>query len=163
MRTVFICRRALALLACLWLALPAAYTQQGTIEDLLERLQGYAKAYPEEKVYLHLDKPYYTVGDDIWFKGYVTIGAYNNLSGLSKILYVDLIGPEDNIVQSIRLPLIAGVTMGDFQLADSLAEGNYRIRAYTNWMRNFDHDIFYDRTLPIGNARTDNILAHTTL
>ena len=162
MRTVFICRRALALLACLWLALPAAYTQQGTIEDLLERLQGYAKAYPEEKVYLHLDKPYYTVGDDIWFKGYVTIGAYNNLSGLSKILYVDLIGPEDNIVQSIRLPLIAGVTMGDFQLADSLAEGNYRIRAYTNWMRNFDHDIFYDRTLPIGNARTDRIITHSS-
>ncbi|MFB2119016.1 TonB-dependent receptor plug domain-containing protein [Parapedobacter sp. 2B3] len=131
------------------------------IEEVLAKLEDYAGMYPREKVYLHLDKPYYTVGDDIWFKGYVTLGANNQLSGLSKILYVDLVGPEDRVVQSIRLPLIAGVTMGDFQLVDSLEEGNYRIRAYTNWMRNFEPDIFYDRTLPIGNARTDQVVAHS--
>lgn len=159
---LFIRHHTLSLLAILWLSMQAVHAQQGTVEGLLEKLNEYAEAYPQEKVYLHLDKPYYTVGDDIWFKGYVTIGAYNNLSGLSKILYVDLINPEDKIVQSIRLPLIAGVTMGDFQLADSLKEGNYRIRAYTNWMRNFDNDIFYDRVLPIGNARTDNIVTHSS-
>ncbi|MEC3879985.1 TonB-dependent receptor plug domain-containing protein [Parapedobacter sp. 10938] len=145
------------------LAVPIALAQDTrVIEKVLTKLESHANQYPQEKVYLHLDKPYYTVGDDIWFKGYVTLGAYNQLSGLSKILYVDLIGPEDRTVQSIRLPLIAGVTMGDFQLADSLDEGNYRIRAYTNWMRNFEPDAFYDRTLPIGNARTDNIVAHST-
>ncbi len=145
------------------LAAPMANAQQTpVIEDVLGELEAYASQYPQEKVYLHLDKPYYTVGDDIWFKGYVTIGAYNQLSGLSKILYVDLIGPADNVVQAVRLPLIAGVTMGDFQLADSLDEGNYRIRAYTNWMRNFEPEIFYDCTLPVGNARTDNIVAHSS-
>lgn len=155
--------RFLVVLMVCWLAVPSVHAQDTTvIEAVLDNLEHYASEYPQEKVYLHLDKPYYTVGDDIWFKGYVTIGAFNQLSGLSKILYVDLVGPEDGIVQSIRLPLIAGVTMGDFQLADSLGEGNYRIRAYTNWMRNFDPDIFYDRLLPIGNARTDNIVAHST-
>ncbi|WP_257669474.1 TonB-dependent receptor plug domain-containing protein [Parapedobacter tibetensis] len=149
--------------ACLLCLLQqTVYGQNFTTDKVLEKLQHYADEYPQEKVYLHLDKPYYTVGDDIWFKGYVTIGTYNNLSGLSKILYVDLIDPEDKIVQSIRLPLIAGVTMGDFQLADSLREGNYRIRAYTNWMRNFDNDIFYDRMVPIGNARSDNIVTHSS-
>ncbi len=146
----------------LWLPWQHAAAQENTIERVLERLNGYAEGFPREKVYLHLDKPYYTVGDDIWFKGYVTIGAFNNLSGLSKILNVDLIDPEDKIVQSVRLPLVAGVTMGDFRLADSLTEGNYRIRAYTNWMRNFDHDLFFDRMLPIGNARTDSIITHST-
>jgi len=135
---------------------------QDEVERLLEKLGKYAETYPREKIYLHLDKPYYSVGDDIWFKGYVTIGAYHNLSGLSKILYVDLINPEDRIVQSVRLPLISGVTMGDFRLADSLGEGNYRIRAYTNWMRNFDSDAFFDRTVPIGNMRTDSIVTHST-
>jgi len=143
-------------------SLGATYAQEGAIEGALEKLGKYADNYPQEKVYLHMDKPYYTVGDDIWFKGYVTIGTYNNLSGLSKILYVDLINPDEQIVQSIRVPLISGVTMGDFQLADSLMEGNYRIRAYTNWMRNFDSDAFFERVLPIGNARTDSIVTHSS-
>ncbi|MFC3197167.1 TonB-dependent receptor plug domain-containing protein [Parapedobacter deserti] len=152
----------LSVLVIFWLSAPTALAQQGAVDGILEKLNKYADAYPQEKVYLHLDKPYYTVGDDIWFKGYVTIGPYNNLSGLSKILYVDLINPEEKIVQSIRLPLVAGVTMGDFRLADSLREGNYRIRAYTNWMRNFDNDIFYDRVLPIGNARTDHVVTRSS-
>ncbi|MBK1440582.1 TonB-dependent receptor plug domain-containing protein [Parapedobacter sp. ISTM3] len=154
--------RTISILVVFWFSVQALYPQDTVLNEVLETLSNYAEAYPQEKVYLHLDKPYYTVGDDIWFKGYVTIGAYNNLSGLSKILYVDLISPGDKVVQSIRLPLIAGVTMGDFRLADSLTEGNYRIRAYTNWMRNFDHDIFYDRVLPIGNARTDSIVTSSS-
>ncbi|WP_353196988.1 TonB-dependent receptor plug domain-containing protein [Parapedobacter defluvii] len=143
-------------------SLKAIYAQEDAIGGVLEKLGKYAENYPQERVYLHLDKPYYTVGDDIWFKGYVTIGAYNFLSGLSKILYVDLISPDEKMVQSIRIPLISGVTMGDFQLADSLGEGNYRIRAYTNWMRNFDNEGFFDRVLPIGNARTDSIVTHSS-
>lgn len=139
-----------------------AVAQTYVTDTILANLQRYAEDYPREKVYLHLDKPYYTVGDDVWFKGYVTIGTYNNLSGLSKILYVDLISPNDQIVQSVRLPLIAGVTMGDFQLADSLQEGNYRVRAYTNWMRNFDSDTFFDRVIPVGNARTDQVITQSS-
>ncbi|MGK6350677.1 TonB-dependent receptor plug domain-containing protein [Parapedobacter sp. DT-150] len=155
-------RHLLAILMVFGLFIPVLRGQETTVDSLLKKLSNYTGEYPQEKVYLHLDKPYYTVGDDVWFKGYVTIGAYNNLSGLSKILYVDLIGPEDQVIQSIRLPLIAGVTMGDFQLADSLHEGNYRIRAYTNWMRNFDNDVFFDRVLPIGNARTDSVITHSS-
>lgn len=153
---------SLVLLALLWLTGIPGNAQPSPVDNLLEKLGNFAQQYPAEKVYLHLDKPYYTVGDDIWFKAYVTLGPYNSLSGLSKILYVDLIGPTDRIVQSVRLPLIAGLTMGDFHLADSLTEGNYRIRAYTNWMRNFDPDMFYDRILPIGNARTDQIVTHSS-
>lgn len=152
----------LTILILFLFSLKASYAQKDAIEGTLEKLGKYVENYPQEKVYLHMDKPYYTVGDDIWFKGYVTIGTYNYLSGLSKILYVDLISPNEQIIRSIRIPLISGVTMGDFQLADSLAEGNYRIRAYTNWMRNFDSDGFFDRVLPIGNARTDSIVTHSS-
>src|SRR5690606_27444326 len=132
-------RRFLLVLMVCSVAAPIASAQDAPmLQKVLGKLAHYSAEYPQEKVYLHLDKPYYGVGDDIWFKGYVTIGAYNQLSGLSKILYVDLVGPGDHAVQSIRLPLIAGVTISDFRLTDSLDEGNYRIRAYTNWMRNFE-------------------------
>lgn len=127
------------------------------LEGTLEQLAKYNAQFPREKVYLHIDKPYYSLGDQIWFKAYITVGAYNYLSSLSKILYVELINVEDEIVLSRRLPVIAGITFGDFLLTDSLATGDYRIRAYTNWMRNFDERYFFDRDIKIGNALNESI------
>ncbi|SEM86976.1 TonB-dependent Receptor Plug Domain [bacterium A37T11] len=140
------------------------YGQSGVdkgLPQVLQKLEKYQNDYPQEKVYLHLDKPYYAVGDTIWFKGYVTVGQLNFLSGLSKILNVDLIGPDNTIVRSLRLPVVSGLTMGDIKLADSLSEGNYRIRAYTNWMRNFDTDFYFDKVIPVGNTLTDNLVTHS--
>src|SRR5579862_3972874 len=62
-----------------------------------------------EKAYLHFDKPYYSVGDTMRFKAYVTLGERYNLSTLSAILHVDLIAPDNTIVKSIRLQLVNGI------------------------------------------------------
>lgn len=140
-----------------------AIAQIVSFDGMLEQLENYAQEYPQEKVYLHLDKPHYAAGEDVWFKAYVTIGQFNLLSGLSKILYVDLINPQEQVTKSLRLPLLGGVTVGDFSLADTLSEGSYRIRAYTNWMRNFEEELFYHRTVPIGNALVDQVAVHTEL
>lgn len=134
------------------LAITTQAQQSQTLESSLNRLADYHAQFPREKVYLHIDKPYYSIGDQIWFKAYVTVGAYNYLSSLSKILYVELINDEDDIVLSRRLPVVAGITFGDFLLTDTVATGNYRIRAYTNWMRNFNDRYFFDRDIKIGNA-----------
>jgi hypothetical protein len=115
-------------------------------------LSKWQHANPTEKVYLHLDKPYYAAGDDIWFKAYVTSGSKHTLSGISGILNVELINYSDSVVQYIKLPLINGLTWGDFKLPDSLKAGSYRIRAYTNWMRNAGSEYFYDKTISIENA-----------
>ncbi len=134
------------------------FGDEDPLKTLLSKLEKLRTDYPYEKVHLHLDKPYYTVGDTIWFKTYVVNGE-NQLSGLSRIVYVELINEKDSIKRSLRLPLTAGLGWGDFILADSLKEGNYRIRAYTNWMRNFGEEYFYDKTLKIGNAYSNDILA----
>src|ERR1700728_514408 len=46
-------------------------------------------SFPTEKVYLHFDKPYYALGDTIWFKAYLTL-YHHQPSGLSKVIYVDI-------------------------------------------------------------------------
>ena len=53
---------------------------------------------PTEKAYLHLDKPYYAVGDTIWFKAYVTVDLHIP-TPLSKVAYVDLTDPDNNLVE----------------------------------------------------------------
>ena len=105
-----------------------------------------------EKVHLHLDKPYYTIGDTIWFKSYVVNAENNQLSNRSKVIYVELINERDSLKKSLRLPVTAGLAWGDFILSESLTEGNYRIRAYTNWMKNFDEGFFFDKTITVGNS-----------
>ncbi len=134
-----------------------SFAQNGDNTDtLLHKLETYQKYNLTEKVYLHLDRPTYSAGEDIWFKGYVTIAPENILSGWSKVLYVDLIDMRDELVQNIVLPITAGIAYGDFALSDTLAEGSYRLRAYTRWMQNFSEDFFYDRTIYVTNGRGDN-------
>jgi hypothetical protein len=59
--------------------------------QLLQKFEDYTSKYPQEKVHLHLDKPYYAIGDDIWFKAYVMNTKTSAPSGISRILYVELI------------------------------------------------------------------------
>lgn len=130
------------------------------IEKLLASLQNWSETKPHEKVYLHTDKPYYVVGDTIWFKAYVTIGAKHQLSAMSGAIYVDLINEGDSLTQSLKLPLLAGMAKGSIVLSDNtLREGNYRLRAYTQWMRNSGPEYFYDRTFSIGNSVVNTVFA----
>ncbi|HEY1009118.1 MAG TPA: TonB-dependent receptor, partial [Daejeonella sp.] len=130
------------------------------LKKILAQIEKYRSEYPQEKVHLHMDKPYYAIGDNIWFKAYVVNAERNELSVLSQILYVELINEKDSVKQSLKLPLLFGTASGDFALADSLKEGNYRIRAYTTWMRNFGEEYFFDKTFTIGNSISNNILTN---
>lgn len=56
---------------------------QDPLELLIASLKLWQTEHPQEKVYLHMDKPYYALGDTIWFKGYVTVGSRHQLSALS--------------------------------------------------------------------------------
>jgi len=132
------------------------------IEKIISRLDQWMTDHPQEKVYLQLDKPYYAIGDDIWFKAYVTVGSDHKLSALSGALNVELIDDRDSIMQRVKLPLVSGLTWGDFTLPDTLKEGNYRIRAYTNWMRNAGTAYFFDKAITISNAITNDVFTHVT-
>jgi hypothetical protein len=147
--------KKILLSTCLiFIAATAAFAQDDSVAltTVISKTSKFATNYPTEKVYLHFDKPYYAVGDTIWFKAYVTVDQHM-LSGLSKIVYVDLITNRDSIVKSLRIPLISGVGNGDFVLPQlSFKEGNYHIRAYTNWMRNFDDAYFFSKNIIVGNT-----------
>ncbi len=132
--------------------------QEDPLTKLLKDFQNYFSENVQEKVYLHTDKPYYAVGDQIWFKAYVVNAKSLQPSPKSNIVYIDLIDSKDVIKKTLRLPLTAGFGSGNFELKDSLNEGNYRLRAYTSWMRNFDQALFFDRTIKIGNAWTSQLL-----
>lgn len=102
-----------------------------------------------EKVYLHFDRQVYASGEDIWFKAYLVNGQSNWLTNTSNNLYVDLISPDSKIVDHKAIRLDNGTGAGDFQLKDSIPEGKYRIRAYTNWMRNFRNCFIFEKDIDV--------------
>ena len=147
----------------------AAFSQTDSIPlvTLAQRTAEYNSSYPVEKVYLHFDKPYYAVGDTIWFKAYVTADSFGDLkqhvpSGISNVVYVDV--TRDTIVQKFKLPVTKGVAFGNIALTKAqYRQGNYQIRAYTKWMRNFDAAYFFDKTISIGDAISKNIITSISL
>ena len=150
---------ALASLSVIF-ALAFAPKNADPVDKIVAALQKWADVNPQEKVYLHTDKPYYSVGDTIWFKAYVTVGAKHQLSALSGALYVDLISETDSLTESLKLPVMSGMSKGSFVLPDSsFREGNYRLRAYTQWMRNAGPDFYYDKVFTIGNSIVNPVFA----
>ena len=131
------------------------------LQQLLDKFKLYQSKYTQEKVYLQTDKPYYAIGDDLWFKAYVVDAETLTPTNTSNLLFVDLIDSRDSIVKTLRVPLNVGFGWGNFELKDSISEGNYRLRAYTNWMRNYDDSFFFDKTLKIGNSWSNQVITNT--
>lgn len=116
-----------------------------------EAIRHYFSELPVEKVYLHLDKDYYRAGESIWFKSYLIDGiTHEPLAGNSNV-YVELIDSRSRLVRKKILSSSEGIGMGDFPLSDSIADGNYLIRAYTDRMRNADDLYFFNRNIYISN------------
>lgn len=136
-------------------------TQGQEIQQFLEKVQDYNSNNPQEKVYLQTDKPAYSAGENIFFKSYTTIGIKNLFSSLSGILYAELISPANDIVQRVTLSTPMGVGIGNFTLSDTITEGVYKIRSYTNWMKNAGSEYFFEKKIPVFNGRTDNVVTNT--
>lgn len=126
--------------------LPLDYNAEKAIQ--LQDLAKTAKNY-QEKVYLHTDKPYYYAGDQVFFKGYFAYGNPYLRDELSKVLHVELISGERDMVIEKKFQIRDGIVVGDFYLPDSLSEEKYFIRAYTNWMRNYGPNQYFLQPISI--------------
>jgi TonB-dependent SusC/RagA subfamily outer membrane receptor len=154
-------RKFYALLAIAFLMTTAfTFTQEGeTItERILAKLEKYRTNTPQEKVYLHFDKPYYMAGETIWFKGYLFDGTTHKIDSVSRVMYVDLINETNGKTIASRTLNCDGSTYGDIALPDSLEEGVYQIRAYTNYMRNYSEEFFFHQDFKIYQGSIKNRL-----
>ena len=128
------------------------FSQQANNGSAVDKLRSYSgKAY-QEKLFLHTDREFYTSGEILWFKIYYVDGAFHKPGGLSKIAYVEIINEKNDPVLQATVSLLPGESNGSFYLPTSLNTGNYTIRSYTNWMKNFDAAYFFEKRITIVNT-----------
>lgn len=118
---------------------------------------------PLEKIYIHFDNNFYKAGDDIWFKIYLVDAQTHKLEAPSKVVYVDLIDPTNKVVKSKIIKIKEGCGEGDFKLPLDLIRGEYIVRAYTNFMRNFDDAFIFRKELYINSMLSKRIANHAQL
>jgi len=111
--------------------LDASFAQQKPVTQAAVKPAGFKLFF--EKVYLQTDRNLYASGDNLWFKAYLVNGLSTSLTNTSNNLYVELISPEANIISHEIIRMDNGLGNGDFKLSDTIPDGNYRLRAYTNY------------------------------
>lgn len=133
----------------------SAQTMQDTIIanfSLMERI-------PKEKLYLHLDKPFYGAGEKIWFKGYLVNAITHQNNAQSNFIITELINRSDSIVERKKIRRDSLGFHNAFTLPATLPAGDYYLRGYSNWMQNEDPDFFFSRNIKIGNSIDNTIVS----
>ncbi len=123
-------------------------TQKDSILSTINRFNAFQQIVPFEKVYVHTDKAYYTLGERIWFKTYLVDGK-NCADTLSGVVYVELINQDKQVIAEVMLKVDSATCKGDIFLPDTLSPGTYQLRAYTNYQRNFGSNFFFKKNIPV--------------
>jgi len=90
-----------------------------------------------EKIGIFTDRNIYCVKEKIYFSANYECTAELDSLSWSNILYVELIRWNGMKLAQVVEKLSRPVTSGFLQIPDNLPSGNYYLRAYTKWMRNF--------------------------
>lgn len=133
-------------------SLEPIWAQDKSIETVLKGATQFQETPVSEKVYLHTDKNTYLAGEIAWFKVY-NLNANNHLlSDLSTIVYVELFNSDNEPTIQLKIPVKNGLGEGSIDLPSNLKSGNYVLRAYTHWMKNFNEQLFFQKSLQIINT-----------
>lgn len=138
-------------------------SQAQNITALKDETERFLERYPQQKVYLHLDKDEYFSGDIIWVKAYI-VNAHNHLPDtLESTLITELFDAKGEIVLKRIVRIDRGYGKADFLLPDSILEGNYVLKAYTPWMLNFDKSFIYSKNIFVKNTESKNYISRRSI
>jgi len=121
-------------------------TQLSPKESLQDSLQHY-----KESLVLRTDRDLYVVGEEVWMKVYKLDGNGKKADNFSKVVYIELLNQAGYPVSQHKLHLPDRSGSMGLTLSDTLSSGNYLLRAYTSWMKNYPAEDFAFRTISVIN------------
>jgi len=136
---------------------PSDFTQL-----IYARFEKQVTNFPQEKIYVQTDKPYYSAGEEIWFKAYLVNETTLEPNSLSQFVYVELIDKMDSVLYRVKIKKNSTGFAGHIKLKPEISTGTYSLRAYTYWMQNVGNIFFFSKNILIGNKIDDLITSKIT-
>ncbi len=105
----------------------------------------------KEELYIRTDRDIYITGEQVWFKVYERNSLNHTPWDISKVAYLELLDKNNFPLRQLKIKTDGKSGSSVFILPENISSGNYIIRAYTNWMKNWTTDLFYYKTISVIN------------
>ncbi len=112
-----------------------------------------------EKVTVFADRNLYISGEDILFQAMISTPV--DTSCQSRVLYAELIAPDGTPYMNGKFRIISGSTSGALRIPKDLMSGNYFLKSYTRFDRNFGPGYFSYVPVKIVNPYSSKVLEGT--
>lgn len=116
-----------------------------------------------ERVTLFTDRTLYAVNEKIRFRALTRRVGEVFKENHSRVLYVELLTPEGKAVAGGKFPNTTEGSSGFLDIPPEALTGNYLLRAYTRWMRNFGPRSFAYTALKIVNPYAEEVLENPNI
>lgn len=144
-------KQLIIIFSLLLLSLPGNSQKRG-FDPNKELTEEYPSKNPHEKIFIHTDKNFWVAGETSWFKIYLVSGQSHQPINTSKVTYVELVGAQNQVLVQTKIELSNGFGKGQINIPASISSGNYYLRAYTRWMKNYSVDFFFHQPITIVNT-----------
>src|ERR1700733_10060787 len=146
-----ITKNSKAILLSIVLSMFLASTRAQVIQEVQNSFNLYKQSALQEKIFVHTDKTTYLPGEILWFKIYCVDGNDHKPLNLSKVVYVDVLDNSQNTVIQAKVAIKNGIGDGSLYIPVTVSNGNYKFRAYTNWMKNFSPEYYFEKEITLIN------------
>lgn len=126
-----------------------AFAQSFSPDSLQKRFSIFGSYCSPEKLYLHIDRTYFTAGETLWFKGYLEEAIQKSIVPCSNFIYVELLDNNGAAVCRTKVKRSGSGFPGHLTLGERLKTGTYTLRAYTLWQLNVEPDFLFNQSIDI--------------
>ena len=133
------------------LILSAAFFANVTSAQNIDSVLALYKAnYQQEKIHIHFDKNVYEKNETIRYKTYILAGG--ELSDYSRSLYLDWYDAKGNLLEHTAVPIFESSAKGSYTVPEKYKDKFIHVKAYTQWMLNFDSSFLYNKDIAINQS-----------
>ena len=115
-----------------------------------------------QKLFIHFDKQNYAAGETIWLKGYLVDGSSHLLHATTANIYLELWNAQGEMIRELIFQPSEGIFHGQIFIDPDIPDGNYAIRAYTDWMLNQGEPFLFYKYFYVSNPAFANFIDNDT-